>query len=351
MKNLSAPKVFGNKLSKGDIALFYRQMAMLMTEGTTFEKALIIFDRGYKNPASSIVSGILKKIAKGATLKDSLLKYPNIFSKGLVEILVSEDQEIEKSNILERMANDVERSSDILSKIHRATLYPKVILLFLIIFSFINLYLIVPVFEDMFAGLGGQLPGLTMLYVNFLRCIQDNIISILITIVVVYCMIRFTLIGRKISLLFIRFVPVLDKIFQKVTILKFARYATIFLSSKISFKDALKYAVDSVEHHRLSIKIRKMVNSICEKEDVLTSIEKSKIFPNSFLQTLYVGNQNDRKEEAWDLLTIFYEKSVDTTLLNFVVFIRVLSVLFLGFIVGIMVISFYLPIFSMAGSV
>ncbi len=347
--NLYIRDLFRSNLHKEDIALFYRQLAILMAEDVTLMEGLAIFNAGHKNRMSGVTRGIAERVEMGVSVRESLQKYPVVFNRVIIEILLNKENNAVASDILNYMADEIEKQGEIQKMISRTLLYPAFIFIFLILISMINFFLIIPVYEEIFSNLGTGLPSLTNGFVTFVHWITGNIIYIAIAMIIIYFILKTSSIIRASAKAVLSRLPVLGSICRRRTILAFSGILSLLLSSKIPFSDALRYSADAVEGRVLSGKIRKIVNRIHTRADLLKIIEQSAIFPSSCLQILYIGERKDSLDEAWRLMAAYFEKKVESSVFRLVIFLRSFTIIFLGLLVGFMVLSLYLPLFLTSG--
>jgi len=340
---------FRPKLAKEDIALFYRELAILMAEGVSFSEALDVFNAGYKNRMSYVTRGIAERAEMGIPLREGMQKYPSVFNRMLIEILLNEEHCASASTILNHMADEKDKQGEIRKMISRTFLYPAFIFIFLFLLSLINSVFVIPVYEETFSNLGTGLPILTQKYIAIVNWTAENTIYIAIGTVLLYLILKTSSILRTFAKVIISRLPIVGKILRRRTILNFSKSLSVLLSSTISFVDALRYSADAVEGRILSEKIRQMVNKIRSKEDLLENMKQSAIFPSSCLQILYIGERRNSLDDAWHLMTLYFEKRVESSLFRSLTFFRGFSIILLGLVVGYMVLSLYLPVFLTSG--
>jgi type IV pilus assembly protein PilC len=344
------PKVGGKTLS-----VFTRQFATMIDAGLPLIQALDILGSQEPNPTLKKAIGRIRgDVESGSTLSNALKKHPKIFSDLYVSLVAAGEMGGMLDTILARLATYIEKNEKLKSKVKGALVYPSVVLTISIIVIAILLIFVIPVFQEMFEGLGGELPYLTQLVVDISHFLRYNIIYILAVIALAYfAFIRFraTEKGRFAVDKTLLGLPVFGSLLKKSAVASFTRTLGTMTSSGVPILDGLGIVAGTSGNKVVEQAILDTRTAISEGKTIAEPLSKSGIFPPMVTQMISVGESTGALDTMLEKIADFYEDEVDAAVDALTSLIEPFMMVFLGGTIGVMLAAMYLPIFKMAGAV
>jgi type IV pilus assembly protein PilC len=353
--DLSALGKFGAGIKDTDLARFTRQFATMINAGLPLVNCLQILGRQQDNKTfSNIIHDVTQEVEKGGTLADAMGKHANIFSDLYVNMVAAGEQGGILDTILARLANHLEKSAQLRSKIKSAMIYPIVVLIVVLLVLAALLLFVIPIFQRMFADMGGELPGPTQFVVGISEFTQANILFILLGIaglVVLYHMYYKTSNGQKVIDTIKLKMPIFGPLVRKMSIARFTRTLGTLVSSGVAILDGLAITSKTAGNAVVAEAIMDARQSISGGENISGPLEASGVFPTMVTQMIAVGEETGGLDDMLTKVADFYEEEVDTAVAGLTSTIEPLMIVILGGIVGGIVIAMYLPIFDLIGQV
>jgi type IV pilus assembly protein PilC len=352
LENISflQPKVNGKTLS-----VFTRQFATMIDAGLPLIQALDILGSQEPNPTLKKAIGRIRgDVESGSTLSNALKKHPKIFSDLYVSLVAAGEMGGMLDTILARLATYIEKAEKLKSKVKGAMVYPSVVLIISIVVIAILLIFVIPVFQDMFEGLGGELPYLTQMVVDISHFLRTNIIYILVALALLYfAFIRFraTEKGRFAVDKTCLGLPVFGSLLRKSAVASFTRTLGTMTSSGVPILDGLGIVAGTSGNKVVEKAILDTRTSISEGKTIAEPLGKSGIFPPMVTQMISVGESTGALDTMLEKIADFYEDEVDAAVDALTSLIEPLMMVFLGGTIGVMLAAMYLPIFKMAGAI
>ena len=344
------PRVGGKALS-----VFTRQFATMIDAGLPLIQALDILGSQEPNPTlKKSIGKIRGDVESGSTLSNALKKHPKIFSDLYVSLVAAGEMGGMLDTILARLATYIEKAEKLKSKVKGAMVYPSVVLTISIIVIAILLIFVIPVFQEMFEGLGGELPFLTQLVVDTSHFLRSNIIYILVALALLYfAFIRFraTEQGKIIVDKTLLGLPIFGTLLKKSAIASFTRTLGTMTSSGVPILDGLGIVAGTSGNKIVERAILETRTSISEGKTIAEPLGKSGIFPPMVTQMISVGESTGALDTMLEKIADFYEDEVDAAVDALTSLIEPFMMVFLGGTIGVMLAAMYLPIFKMAGAV
>ena len=341
-------KLFGRKMNSYSIAILYRQLAVMLAIGIRADEAFNTLAEESDDPRIKTLSTLIQKdLSTGTSLGDSLKKYPKIFNNVLVDILLQEEQGEKASKALTIMADASEKTGNMKSKVFQALFFPIITLIVATIACGIIMVFVVPVFKEMFADFGAQLPVPTQIVINTSDWVVRNILYIFIGIVIMVAGLKNQKIKYKIG----STIPGLRVLLKKSSIIQFARHLSIMLSLDVSLKEAFVSSAGALNNPLHSGRLKNIGDKIYDTKQLKEEMRFTGIFPKIILKMIDAGETSNSLELVFGEISKFYEKDFDRSLHRNLSVLKVFAVFFVGIFVGGVVLSMYLPMFKMAGAV
>jgi len=352
LENISflQPKVSGKTLS-----VFTRQFATMIDAGLPLIQGLDILGSQEPNPTlKKAITKIKTDVESGSTLSNALKRHPKIFSDLYVSLVAAGEMGGMLDTILNRLANYIEKAEKLKSKVKSAMVYPSVVLIISIIVIAVLLIFVIPVFQEMFEGLGGELPALTQVVVDMSNFLRHNIIYILAVIVAVYfafTKFKSTEKGRVVVDKTLLGLPVLGVLLKKSAVANFTRTLETMTTSGVPILEGLVIVSATAGNKVIEKAILDTKTSISEGKTIAEPLAKSGIFPPMVTQMISVGESTGALDTMLGKIADFYEDEVDTAVEALTALIEPFMMVFLGGTIGTMLAAMYLPIFKIAGAI
>jgi len=353
--DLSKLGKFGTNITDKQLATFTRQFATMINAGLPLVNCLQILGRQQDNKAfASIIGELTSDVEKGGTLAEAMGRHSSIFNELYVNMVSAGEQGGILDTILARLATHLEKSASLRSKIKTAMLYPMVVMIVLALVISVMLIFIIPIFENMFSDLGGELPGPTKLVIALSNFFVANILFIVlgvIALIVGYKMWYKTDSGQKVIDKIKLSLPVFGQLQSKMAIARFTRTLGTLVSSGVAILDGLSITSKTAGNRVVADAIMQARTSISGGENISNPLEASGVFPTMVTSMIAVGEETGGLDEMLLKIADFYEEEVDVAVAGLTSVLEPIMIVVLGTVVGGMVISMYLPIFDLIGAV
>ena len=345
---------FQPKITGKDLVIFTRQLSTMIDAGLPLVQCLQILARQQDNTTfKRILTEIQTDVETGMTLADAMRKHPKVFDNLYSNMIEAGELGGILDTILSRLAAFKEKSMALHKKIKGAMTYPTICLAISFIILGIILVFVVPVFESMFSSFGQALPLPTQVVVLMSNYVKSNIIYMIAAIFVVIFIVKKiygTQKGRiKMDALFLQ-LPVVGILLRKVAVAKFTRTLSTMLESGVPILDALEVVAKTSGNKIIEQAVYHVADSIAEGRPLAEPLEESGVFPNMVIQMINVGESVGALDSMLEKIADFYDEEVDQAVENLTSMIEPFMMVFLGGMIGGIVVAMYLPIFKM-GSV
>jgi type IV pilus assembly protein PilC len=341
------PKVTGK-----DIVIFVRQLSTMIDAGLPLVQSLQILSKQQDNPTfKRALAEILNDVETGLTLADGMRKHPKIFDSLFANMIEAGEVGGILDTILSRLAAFKEKSMALTKKIKGAMTYPVICLGISILILAVILIFVIPVFQEMFASMGGALPTPTQIVVDMSEFAKANFLYIIAAAwiaVMIFKRYYNTEGGRiKIDGLLLH-APVFGPLIRKVAVAKFTRTLSTMLESGVPILDALQVVAKTAGNKVIEQAVFHVASSIAEGRPIAEPLEESGVFPNMVVQMINVGESVGALDAMLSKIADFYDEEVDQAVENLTAMIEPFMMVFLGGMIGGLVVAMYLPIFTMA---
>jgi len=342
------------KVKKKSLAIFTRQMATMIDAGLPLVQSLDILAQQEEDETfQDVIKTIKNEVEAGATLAAALQKHPRVFDDMYVNLVVAAEEAGTLDVILSRLATHIEKMEELKKKIRAAMVYPAMIVTVAIGVTIVLMVFVVPVFEKLFAGIGSTLPMPTRVVIavsNIFKSYLPIVIAIVVVLVIVLRRYYKTENGkRRIDDLMLK-LPIFGELIRKVAIARFARTLGTLVSSGVPILESLNIVAGAAGNKVVEEAILKGRISISEGQTISEPLSQSGVFPVMVTQMISVGETTGSLELMLNKVADFYESEVDTAVATLSSMLEPVLMIFLGVIVGGLVIAMYLPIFKMASA-
>ncbi|PLX96349.1 MAG: pilus assembly protein PilC [Desulfuromonas sp.] len=346
---------FEPKVTTKDLVVFTRQFATMIDAGLPLVQCLDILSSQQENSTfKRILLTVKEDVESGSTFADALRKHPKAFDELFVNLVAAGEVGGILDTILNRLAAYIEKAQKLKKQVKSAMTYPTTVVAIATIVVGVILVFVIPAFEKMFADFGGALPGPTQVVINMSNFVQDYILVIIGgMILAVFLCKKFyaTTKGRALVDEWALKMPVFGILIRKVAVAKFTRTLGTMVSSGVPILDGLDIVAKTAGNKTVEKAINRVRQSISEGNTIAEPLTKSGVFPPMVCQMIAVGEQAGSIDTMLNKIADFYDDEVDDAVANLTAMMEPLLMLFLGTIVGGLVIAMYLPIFKLAGTV
>ncbi|MDM8525612.1 type II secretion system F family protein [Desulfococcaceae bacterium HSG8] len=342
------------KVTAKDVIIFCRQFSTMIDAGLPIIQCLDILSSQAENPTfKKALKDVKVSVESGNTLAESLKKYPEQFDDLFCNMIAAGEVGGILDTILRRLSEHLEKAAKLKAKVKSAMMYPIITVVVAIVVMMVIMVFVIPVFKEMFEGMGGELPQLTQIVVDISNFIKGNIVLIiggmggfLFTFKRVYKTEKGHIIidDKMLS------VPVMGMLIRKIAVAKFTRTMGTMLQSGVSILDALDIVARTAGHKTVEATIFDVRQGISEGRTMADPLAESGVFPAMVCQMISVGEATGALDIMLGKIADFYDDEVDEAVDNMTEMIEPMMMVGLGGAIGTLVVAMYLPIFSMAGS-
>jgi type IV pilus assembly protein PilC len=343
------------RIKTRDVVIFTRQFATMINAGLPLVQSLTILAQQTENKAlAEITRAVVYDVEAGNTLADAFRKQPRAFSDLYVNMVAAGEAGGILDTILLRLASFLEKSDALVRKVKGAMIYPGVILTVAAIAISVLLIFVIPVFQSMFASVNLELPLPTRIVIGLSDVLIGYWWAFLLGLGVVVFAIRQyygTLAGRKNIDSMLLKSPVLGDLLRKSAVSRFTRTLGTLISSGVSILEGLEITAKTAGNMVIHDAVMASRQSIAGGETIAAPLEKSNVFPPMVISMIAVGEQTGGLDEMLSKIADFYDEEVDVAVSALLSLMEPMMIVFLGVIVGGMVVAMYLPIFDMMNTV
>jgi type IV pilus assembly protein PilC len=345
----------GTGVKKIEISRFTRQFATMIGAGLPMVQCLDILSKQMDSAElRRVVAQVKESVSSGSTLADGLSKHKKIFDDLYVNMVEAGEIGGALDTILVRLANYREKADALIRKVRGAMVYPAVVVVVAFSVTFVMLTWIVPVFAKMFAGLGAELPMPTQVVLSISNFLRSNIGKILLGFIALVVVFRMSLRTEKGRLNFDSFMlkaPLIGTLVRKSAISRFTRTLGTLISSGVSILDALEITAKTAGNRVIHDAIRRSVVAIAEGDTITGPLVQTGVFPPMVTQMISVGEKTGGLDDMLGKIADFYDEEVDAAVSALTSIIEPVIIVFMGIVIGGIMIAMYLPMFDIIGKI
>lgn len=340
------------KITQGDIAIFSRQMATMMSSGVPLVQSFEIIGRGHENPAmAELILAIKADVEAGNPLADALGKHPLQFDDLYCNLVNAGEHAGILETLLDKIATYKEKTEAIKSKIKKAMFYPTAVIVVAFIVTTILLLFVIPQFQEMFSGFGADLPAMTLFVVNLSVLFQNWWWAIFGGIGgAIYAFIETKKRSRQFQHALDRLilkVPVFGDLMTKAAIARFARTLSTMFAAGVPLVEAMATVAGAAGNIVYGEAILRIRDEIATGSPLHQSMRQTELFPNMVVQMVAIGEEAGSIDSMLAKVADFYEQEVDDAVDGLSSLLEPMIMAFLGIVIGGLVVAMYLPIFKM----
>ena len=344
------------KITTGDIAVFSRQLATMMSSGVPMVQAFDIVGRGHENPSmQELILSIKADVEGGTALADSLKKHPLQFDDLFVNLVKAGEHAGVLEGLLDKIATYKEKTESIKAKIKKAMFYPVSIVVVAVVITAVIMIFVIPQFEELFNGFGADLPVFTKLVIKVAHFVQEFWWAILgVAIAAGYVLSTIWKRSRKFRQTVDRMLlklPIIGMILNKSAIARFSRTLATMSAAGVPLVEALQSVAGATGNVVYSDAVLRMQEDVATGQSLQLSMKQRNLFPNMVIQMVAIGEESGALDDMLTKVADFYEEQVDNAVDAMSSLMEPLIMVVLGTLVGGLVVAMYLPIFKMGAAV
>lgn len=353
-KGKEGGRLFGRgKVKQKDLAVVTRQLSFMIDAGLPLNQALEIIGSQVDNKAlQKTMFEVRQAIEGGSSFSDALAEHPHVFSDLYTNMVAAGEAGGILDTILERLSVYIEKNVKLVRAVKSAMIYPLSVVTIAVGVVLVILWQVIPTFAKLFTGLGRALPAPTQLTIDISNFIGSYILFIIGGIVALVFTIRwyYSTPGGKMTFdsLMLR-LPVLGIVLRKIAIARFCRTLGTLISSGVPILDSLDITAKTAGNKVIEKAVLEARDSVEAGKTLSEPLRDSEVFTPMVVQMVHVGEQTGELDAMVNKVAEFYEAEVDAAVADLLSLLEPLIIIFLGVTIGWIVVSMYMPIFSLIG--
>lgn len=343
------------KISDNNLIVFTRQFSSLIDSGVPILQGLNIMIEQQKNKElKGILLKIKESIESGASLSDSLREFPRVFNDLYVNLVEAGEKGGVLDRVFKRLSVYFEKILKLKRKIKGAMIYPIVVLSVAVAVIIILMTFVIPVFANLFASVGAKLPALTRDVIAFSDFVRAYILYIIIAIGALIFALRVyhnKESGRRnIDRLFLK-IPIIGVLLKKVAIARFARTLSTMVESGVPILAGLEIVSKTSGNKIIEESLMQTKEDVSAGSPLSAALNKTNLFPPLVIQMVMVGEKTGNIDAMLAKVADYYDEEVDNAVNNLTQMLEPALIIFLGIVVGTLVVAMYLPIFNLGKAI
>ena len=348
-------KTQGGKVALADLVVFTRQLATMIDAGIAIVQSLqALADQTTNKIMRDVIRDVCSRVESGETLSEALQKHPKTFNRLYYSMISAGEKGGLLAEIMARLATYLENTERLRKKVKTALMYPSAVTIVAICITTFLLVKVVPTFKEIYSGFGAQLPGPT----QFLMDISDIIKKYLILFIIaggaaIWGWLYFikTKSGREFWDARRIKLPIFGPIAHKICLARFTRTLSSLIRSGVPILEVLQIVSQTVGNVVMEKAIKTAASNIERGEGISAALGKNPIFPNMIIRMMSAGEQTGNIDNMLERVSNFLDEEIESTLSGLMSLLEPILIVFLGVVIGGMVICMFLPIFNLANIV
>lgn len=345
---------FLNRVKSKDIVIFSRQFSVLISANVAMVQALkILVEQTDNLTLKMIVSEVADEVDAGSPLSEALGKRPKVFSNFYISVVKSGETSGKLDEVLNYLADEMEKDYDMMGKIKGAMIYPAFVLSSLVVVGIVMMIFVVPKLTSILTESGTELPLTTKILIGTSGFMVNYWWLLLIIVAGLFFGIRFY-IGRpqgKRQLDFIKLrLPIFGHLFQIIYLVRFTRSMNTLIVGGVTISNSLKVAAEVVDNTIYQELIEKTIKEVEDGNSISSVFLESKVIPKMVSQMLSIGEKTGKMDIILERITDFYGREIATMVANLMTLMEPIIMVVMGVAVGIMVAAIILPMYNLASS-
>jgi type IV pilus assembly protein PilC len=345
-------KTSGGKVALQDLVIFTRQLATMIDAGLAMVQCLQgLAEQTQNKVMRDVIKDVCTRVESGDSFSEALIKHPKVFNRLYVSMVAAGEKGGLLAEILARLATYLENTARLRKKVKSAMMYPTIVTIVAIVITTFLLVKVIPVFGEIYDGFGAKLPAPTQYLINLSHFVRDWFLLIFLGLGgLIYAWLHFIKTkagrefwdGRRIKL------PVFGSIAHKICLARFSRTLSSLIRSGVPILEVLQIVSQTVGNTVMEKAIKLAAGDIERGEGISAALGKHPVFPNMLIRMCTAGEQTGKMDAMLERISDFLDDEIETTLSGLTSLIEPILIVFLGVVVGGMVICMFLPIFKLS---
>ncbi len=353
-RGISIPRPkWGGKVNSKELAVFTRQFSVMIDAGLPLVQCLEVLSSQQENKAfARILKTVRSTVEGGSTLANALRKFPKVFDGLYTNMVEAGEAGGILDTILQRLSTYIEKSVKLKRSVQSAMIYPVAVVVIASGVVTLLLWKVVPIFTTLFAGLGVNLPLPTRIVIGLSRFVGSFAPVIIVVLILLGVGLKWyysTPGGRTVIDTLILKVPVLGSVLRKIAVARFSRTLGTLITSGVPMLEAMDITARTSGNAVIEKAVLEVRKAIEGGRTIVDPLEETAVFPNMVVQMIGVGEQTGALDAMLQKIADFYEDEVDAAVGDLLTAIEPIMIVFLGVVVGGIVIAMYMPLFSLIG--
>jgi type IV pilus assembly protein PilC len=341
--------VFRRRLTLQEDGLLFRQMGFLIASGASVgETMAILQDESEKGDVRGVAKTVLSRLSQGASVAESLAGHPRVFNETLIYLLSSNHDKESVSKFLYEYADEMERVAEVRLKLFQTLIYPAKVFAVAVFILALLMVFVVPVFSEMFADFHSRLPVPTRLVIQISNAVQHYVLFI---IAAVALLLALCIGSKRFAYAIGMWLPGIRTLITEVSTYIFSKFLSLLIPLQRPLSESMRHAANMLYNRSYSRRIIAASENIHDVRGFKEQAQMNKLFPGIFFRTLAIGQRTKALDRSLAELARYFERRITRRIEIIHNVLEVGSIVFVGIIVGMIVISLYLPIFILAGAV
>lgn len=341
--------------SKKDVAIFSRQLAVMLNAGVPLVQALANLQRQVGNKKfAKVIKEVRAAVESGTNFADALSKYPRTFTPLFVNMVRAGETSGSLDRSLERMADTLEDEQALAGKVRGALAYPVIVLIIAVLIVYFLFTMVVPQFTEVLVGMGAKLPWITVFMMDVSKYMQKwglLTLAVLFGFIILFNIFSITKTGRRIMDPIKLRVPGFGNLIKKTSLAGFARSFSTLIGGGVNVIESLDITAGSASNYAIEQVIRKTKDNVMVGEPIYASFQLyPKIFPDMVISMTAIGEETGALDDMMDKVADYYEREVSEAVDILTAMIQPIMILFVGGAVALVVFGMFLPLTDMIGA-
>lgn len=348
------PRIVSGRISTGELALFWRELATMLVAGLPIVEALESIGEELEHVRLRIVlKDVVAQMWKGSTFAQGLQRHPKVFSPMVVSLIHAAEESGSLPQIANQLATYLENRDRIIGKVRAALTYPIFLCGFFLLVIFVATFWIIPKFREIYQGFGAKLPWITQMVFAINQFMLDNFLWIAIGTVLFVMLMAIWISqpsGRAVIDRIGLKVPIFGPLLQRAAVARLCRSLAVLLEGGIPINRALEMAQYTSGNSVVAKAVAKSREEILKGNKIAASFKKHPVFPQMTIRMITTGEETGSLHSLLERVAEFYESRVDAALTGINALIEPIMISVVGAGVLIFVLSMYMPIFKLAAT-
>jgi len=342
----------GKSIKPKDIAVFTRQLATMLNSGIPLVQSFSIIAQAAENPRlKKLILDIRNEVEAGSTLSESLAKHPLYFDELYINLVESGESAGVLDQVLDSIASYKERIESIKGKVKKAMFYPAAVMAVAISVMVLLLIVVIPQFEDIFQSFGADLPAFTRMVVNASNFMQSiGWLFMLGFVGLVFGLFQLKKRSKPFAHLLDRIslkIPIIGPVLEKSALARFSSTLATTFAAGVPLVDALDTVAGATGNIVYENAVKQVREDVSVGHQLQLAMQQTGMFPPMLIQMTAIGEEAGSLDAMLNKVAAFYEEEVNNTVDALSSLLEPMIIVFVGIVVGGMVVAMYLPIFQM----